>query len=186
MSWKISGSGGSSGSSKASSLGLDKGKYHVEVWCLARGRGDRRRTSKEGIPVKVLGLKSYYNPRRILDPGPPAAGGRSRPGPHPRLLREHLRSPGGPSWRAGPPSSGTCTRPIIGYSASNMRIEALLSLSRTRSSAFPRPSGPSPWKPWASPKYGPASSITPLRRKGNGSQGADLACAAGVAGDRGG
>lgn len=48
-------------------LGLDKGKYHVEVWCLAEGGEVADELSEEGIAVKVLGLKSYYNPRRILE-----------------------------------------------------------------------------------------------------------------------
>lgn len=48
-------------------LGLDRGKYNVEVWCLAEGGEIADEISEQGIPVKVLGMKSYYNPRRILD-----------------------------------------------------------------------------------------------------------------------
>jgi glycosyltransferase involved in cell wall biosynthesis len=48
-------------------LGLDRGKYNVEVWCLAGGGEIADEISEQGIPVKVLGMKSYYNPRRILD-----------------------------------------------------------------------------------------------------------------------
>jgi glycosyltransferase involved in cell wall biosynthesis len=48
-------------------LGLDKGKYRVEVWCLAEGGQIADELSDEGIAVKILGMKSYYNPRRILE-----------------------------------------------------------------------------------------------------------------------
>lgn len=48
-------------------LGLDREKYDVEVWCLAAGGEIADEISEQGIPVKVLGMKSYYNPRRILD-----------------------------------------------------------------------------------------------------------------------
>jgi len=48
-------------------MGLDKGKYLVEVWCLAEGGEVADELSEQGIPVKVLGMKSYYNPRRILE-----------------------------------------------------------------------------------------------------------------------
>jgi glycosyltransferase involved in cell wall biosynthesis len=48
-------------------MGLDRGKYNVEVWCLAEGGQIADEISEQGIPVKVLGMKSYYNPRRILE-----------------------------------------------------------------------------------------------------------------------
>ena len=48
-------------------LGLDREKYDVRVWCLAGGGEVADELSEQGIPVKVLGLKSYYNPRRILE-----------------------------------------------------------------------------------------------------------------------
>lgn len=48
-------------------FGLDRGKYNVEVWCLAEGGEIADEISEQGIPVKVLGMKSYYNPRRILE-----------------------------------------------------------------------------------------------------------------------
>ncbi len=48
-------------------MGLDKGKYLVEVWCLAGGGEIADELSGEGIPVRILGLTSYYDPRRILE-----------------------------------------------------------------------------------------------------------------------
>lgn len=48
-------------------LGLDREKYDVRVWCLAGGGEVADELSEQGILVKVLGLKSYYNPRRILE-----------------------------------------------------------------------------------------------------------------------
>lgn len=48
-------------------LGLDKGKYKVEVWCLAGGGEVADELSGQGIPVKVLGMTSYFDPRRILE-----------------------------------------------------------------------------------------------------------------------
>jgi glycosyltransferase involved in cell wall biosynthesis len=48
-------------------VGLDREKYHVEVWCLARGGDIAESLKLRGIPVSVLGLMSYYNPLHILD-----------------------------------------------------------------------------------------------------------------------
>jgi glycosyltransferase involved in cell wall biosynthesis len=48
-------------------VGLDREKYHVEVWCLARGGDIAESLKRRGIPVIVLGLMSYYNPVHVLD-----------------------------------------------------------------------------------------------------------------------
>jgi glycosyltransferase involved in cell wall biosynthesis len=48
-------------------MGLDRRKYDVEVWCLARGGAIAEEIRERGIPVRILGLKSYYNPARIGD-----------------------------------------------------------------------------------------------------------------------
>ena len=47
-------------------LGLDKEKYAVEVWCLAGGGEIADELSGQGIPVKVLGMRSYFDPRKVL------------------------------------------------------------------------------------------------------------------------
>ncbi len=47
-------------------VGLDREKYRVEVWCLARGGEIAESLKRRGIPVRVLGLMSYYNPFRVL------------------------------------------------------------------------------------------------------------------------
>jgi len=48
-------------------VGLDREKYRVEVWCLARGGEVAESLTRRGVPVRVLGLMSYYNPFRVLD-----------------------------------------------------------------------------------------------------------------------
>ena len=48
-------------------LGLDRQRYDVEVWCLARGGAVAEEIRARGIPVRILGLTSYYNPARIGD-----------------------------------------------------------------------------------------------------------------------
>jgi glycosyltransferase involved in cell wall biosynthesis len=48
-------------------LALDRRKYDVEVWCLARGGAVAEEIRDHGVPVRILGLKSYYNPARIGD-----------------------------------------------------------------------------------------------------------------------
>jgi glycosyltransferase involved in cell wall biosynthesis len=47
-------------------MGLNREKYRVEVWCLARGGEIAESLKRQGIPVRVLGLMSYYNPFRVL------------------------------------------------------------------------------------------------------------------------
>ena len=47
-------------------LGLDKRKFDVEVWCLAEGGEVAAELVQKGIKLKVLGLKGYYNPLKII------------------------------------------------------------------------------------------------------------------------
>jgi glycosyltransferase involved in cell wall biosynthesis len=46
-------------------LGLDRRRYDVEVWCLARGGAIADELLSLGVRVKIQGLTSYYNPARI-------------------------------------------------------------------------------------------------------------------------
>ena len=48
-------------------LGLNRQRYDVEVWCLARGGVIAEELLALGVPVKILGLVSYYNPARIRE-----------------------------------------------------------------------------------------------------------------------
>jgi len=48
-------------------LGLNRRRYDVEVWCLARGGAIAEELLALGVPVKILGLVSYYNPARIRE-----------------------------------------------------------------------------------------------------------------------
>lgn len=50
-------------------LSLDKTKYNVQVWCLARGGDTAQTLIDKGIPLKILKLESYYNPLNILHLG---------------------------------------------------------------------------------------------------------------------
>jgi len=47
-------------------MGLDKNKFETEVWCLARGGEIAEELIGKGFPVRVLGMKSYYNPTQIM------------------------------------------------------------------------------------------------------------------------
>lgn len=46
-------------------LGLDKTHYDVQVWCLAAGGLIADDLAERGIPVRILGMKSYYDVREI-------------------------------------------------------------------------------------------------------------------------
>jgi len=46
--------------------GLDKDRYDAEVWCLARGGQIAEELIDKGVSVKILGMKSYYNPLKII------------------------------------------------------------------------------------------------------------------------
>ena len=46
--------------------GLDKDRYDAEVWCLAHGGEIAEELIDRGVSVKILGMKSYYNPLRII------------------------------------------------------------------------------------------------------------------------
>lgn len=48
-------------------LGIDPRRYAAEVWCLARGGVIAEELLGAGVPVKTLGLTSYYNPARVGD-----------------------------------------------------------------------------------------------------------------------
>jgi len=46
--------------------GLDKDRYDAEVWCLVRGGEIAQELIEKGITVKILGMKSYYDPLKII------------------------------------------------------------------------------------------------------------------------
>jgi glycosyltransferase involved in cell wall biosynthesis len=50
-------------------LSLDKTKYDVHVWCLARGWDIAQALIDQGIPLKILNLESYFNPFNIIHLG---------------------------------------------------------------------------------------------------------------------
>ena len=45
--------------------GLDKDRYDAEVWCLVRGGQIADELIDMEVSVKILGMKSYYNPLRV-------------------------------------------------------------------------------------------------------------------------
>jgi len=47
-------------------IGLNRNKYDVEVWCLAKGGAIAEGLIRKGINLKILGMSSYYNPLNIL------------------------------------------------------------------------------------------------------------------------
>jgi L-malate glycosyltransferase len=47
-------------------LALDKTKYDVQVWCLARGGDIAQELIEKGISVRILKMESYYNPLNIV------------------------------------------------------------------------------------------------------------------------
>ena len=47
-------------------MGLDKTKYQIHVWCLARGGDVATELIGKGVVVKILGEPGYHNPLRIL------------------------------------------------------------------------------------------------------------------------
>ena len=57
-------------------LGLDRRRYDVEVWCLARGGAIADELRSLGVPVKIQGLTSYYNPARVRELAARLAAGR--------------------------------------------------------------------------------------------------------------
>jgi len=46
-------------------LSLDKSKYDVQVWCLARGGDIAQELIEKEISVRILKMESYYNPLNI-------------------------------------------------------------------------------------------------------------------------
>ena len=47
-------------------IGLNKNKYNVQVWCLARGGKIAEELIDQGIDLKILGMLDYYNPLNIV------------------------------------------------------------------------------------------------------------------------
>jgi len=47
-------------------LSLDKSKYDVQVWCLARGGHIAQALIGQGMSVRIFNLKSYYSPLQIV------------------------------------------------------------------------------------------------------------------------
>ncbi len=47
-------------------LGLNKNKYEVQVWCLARGGVIAEELIRKKLSVKILRMSSYYNPIQII------------------------------------------------------------------------------------------------------------------------
>ena len=47
-------------------IGLNKNKYEVEVWCLAKGGEIADELIAKNISVKILGLNNYHNPLQII------------------------------------------------------------------------------------------------------------------------
>lgn len=46
--------------------GLDEKRYKAAVWCLSEGGAIAEELHIQGMEIKVLGMKSYYNPIRIM------------------------------------------------------------------------------------------------------------------------
>jgi len=47
-------------------LSLDESKYEVHVWCLVGGGDIAGELKEKGIPVRIMGKRSYYNLSNIL------------------------------------------------------------------------------------------------------------------------
>lgn len=47
--------------------GIDRDRYDAEVWCLAYGGDIAEDLAEKGIKVKILGMRSYYNPLKIIE-----------------------------------------------------------------------------------------------------------------------
>ena len=45
---------------------LDRSRYEVQVWCLAAGGEVAQALIEKGILLRVLGLRSYYNPLAVV------------------------------------------------------------------------------------------------------------------------
>ncbi len=46
--------------------GLDRRKFEVEVWCLARGGRLAESLKRSGLRVRILGLANYHDPVQVL------------------------------------------------------------------------------------------------------------------------
>jgi glycosyltransferase involved in cell wall biosynthesis len=47
-------------------LGLNRDRYETKVWCLAEGGQIAEQLIDQGVEVKMLGMRSYYNPGQII------------------------------------------------------------------------------------------------------------------------
>ena len=47
-------------------LNLDAGRYEVAVWCLDRGGAVAEEIREKGVPVEILGMRTYHNPLNVL------------------------------------------------------------------------------------------------------------------------
>jgi glycosyltransferase involved in cell wall biosynthesis len=47
-------------------LSLNRSKYAVQVWCLAGGGDVAQALTEKGMSVRILGMKSYYNPLAVV------------------------------------------------------------------------------------------------------------------------
>lgn len=50
----------------AIALNIDKTKYDVSVWCVARGGAIADELVQKGVPLEILGIASYFNPVNIF------------------------------------------------------------------------------------------------------------------------
>ena len=50
----------------AIALGLDKRRYAVQIWCLAKGGAVAEWVAKEGVQVRVFSWQTYHNPLNII------------------------------------------------------------------------------------------------------------------------
>jgi len=50
----------------AIALGLEKRRYAVEIWCLARGGAVAEWVAKEGVRVRIFSWQTYHNPLNVI------------------------------------------------------------------------------------------------------------------------
>lgn len=112
-------------------LGLDRRRYDVEVWCLARGGAIADELRSLGVPVKIQGLTSYYNPARVRELAARLAAGRfDVVHTHGYFASTFTRL--ALLLRRGPAVIHHIHTTDIQFKARNRRIESLLSLCSDR------------------------------------------------------
>lgn len=112
-------------------LGLDRRRYDVEVWCLARGGAIADELLSLGVPVKIHGLTSYYNPARIRELASRMAAGRfDVVHAHGYFASTFTRL--ALLLRRGPAVIHHIHTTDLNFKARNRRIESLLSLCSDR------------------------------------------------------